>query len=125
MKIVLPPPKEIKLTELKDDKGKKLLSVGDSVYYIADRTTYAIRRSIVKEIRQRGEVFVFEIKLKLENGKTIKYDNSFSTKDEAVSHAIALLEKSIADRKRYIEEEEQRMSKEERLLKVLMKHQQE
>lgn len=126
MRLVLPLPKNvILLTELTDTKGNKLRAVGDTVYYIADRTTYAIRKSIVKEIRQRGELFIYEIKLKLENGKTLKYENSFSTKEEAVGHAIALLEKSIADRKKYIEEEEQRMKKDERLLNVLMKHRQE
>lgn len=126
MRLVHPlPPKDILLTELTDAKGNKLWAVGDTVYYIADRTTYAVRKSVVKEIRQRGELFIYEIKLKLENGKTLKYENSFSTKEEAVGHAIALLEKSIAERKKYIEEEEQRMRKDERLLKVLMKHRQE
>lgn len=125
MRLVHPlPQKVILLTELTDAKGNKLWAVGDTVYYIADRTTYAVRKSVVKEIRQRGELFIYEIKLKLENGKTLKYENSFSTKEEAVGHAIALLEKSIAERKKYIEEEEQRMRKEERLLNVLMKHRQ-
>jgi hypothetical protein len=125
MRLVLPLPKKvILLTELTDAKGNKLWAVGDTVYYIADRTTYAVRKSVVKEIRQRGELFIYEIKLKLENGKTLKCENSFSTKEEAVGHAIALLEKSIAERKKYIEEEEQRMRKEERLLNVLMKHRQ-
>lgn len=126
MRLVHPlPKKEILLTELTDAKGNKRWAVGDTVYYIADRTTYAIRKSVVKEIRQRGELFIYEIKLKLENGKTLKCDNSFSTKEEAVGHAIALLEKSIVGRKKNIEEEEQRMRKDERLLKVLMKHRQE
>lgn len=126
MRLVHPlPQKVILLTKLTDAKGNKLWAVGDTVYYIADRTTYAIRKSIVKEIRQRGELFIYEIKLKLENGKTLKCDNSFSTKEEAVGHAIALLDKSIVDRKKNIEEEEQRMRKDERLLKVLMKHRQE
>jgi len=126
MRLVLPlPPKVILLTKLSDAKGNKLWAVGDTVYYIADRTTYAIRKSVVKEIRQCGELFIYEIKLKLENGKTLKCDNSFSTKEEAVGYAIALLEKSIVGRKKNIEEEEQRMRKDERLLKVLMKHRQE
>ncbi len=100
MRLVHPlPQKVILLTKLTDAKGNKLWAVGDTVYYIADRTTYAIRKSILKEIRQRGELFIYEIKLKLENGKTLKYENSFSTKEEAVGHAIALLEKSIAERK--------------------------
>ena len=52
MRLVLPLPKKvILLTELTDAKGNKLWAVGDTVYYIADRTTYAVRKSVVKEIR--------------------------------------------------------------------------
>lgn len=57
-----------------DAKGNKLWAVGDTVYYIADRTTYAVRKSVVKEISQRGELFIYEIKLKLEKAKSRDLD---------------------------------------------------
>lgn len=44
------------LTEYTDTKTNKVLTNGDYVYYIADNTTYAIRRSAIKEIHQRGNV---------------------------------------------------------------------
>lgn len=66
--------KVILLTELTDAKGHKLWAVGDTVYYIADRTTYAVRKSVVKEISQRGELFIYEIKLKLEKAKSRDLD---------------------------------------------------
>ena len=57
-----------------DAKGNKLWAAGDTVYYIADRTTYAVRKSVVKEISQRGELFIYEIKLKLEKAKSRDLD---------------------------------------------------
>lgn len=57
-----------------DAKGNKLWAVGDTVYYIADRTTYAVRKSVVKEISQRGELFIYEIKLKLDKAKSRDLD---------------------------------------------------
>lgn len=68
------PKKVILLTELTDAKGNKLWAASDTVYYIADRTTYAVRKSVVKEISQRGELFIYEIKLKLEKAKSRDLD---------------------------------------------------
>ena len=108
------------LTEYTDTKTNKVLTNGDYVYYIADNTTYAIRRSAIKEIHQHGNVLVSKIVLKLKNGKTIKYEDTFPSKEEAIDHAIALIEMSIEERKRKILSEEQKLKKEERLLNVLM-----
>ena len=49
------------LTELKDSSGNKVLTVGDSVYYIANKENYTIKKGVVKDIRQQGHQFFEEV----------------------------------------------------------------
>lgn len=109
------------LSELTDDAGNIILSVGDSVYYITDDGKYTIKKSVVKEIRQKGNQLIFDEILSLENGREILFEKTFATKDEAVREAIEQLKKSIASNKRQLKTVMQRLRTEERILESKMK----
>ena len=122
MRMKLPfPTIDKSLTELTDGDGQKL-SIGNYVYYIADKETFAIKRGVVKEIHQKGHQFMYEIILTLEDGATLKHSHSFLTMDEALCHAIEELKQRITNRKVHLESELKKMRTDERLVEILMKH---
>lgn len=116
------PVQKIGVTEVTNDNGQKL-AVGDMVYYNANKETFTVKRGVVKEIHKQGRFFIYkDVVLTLEDGTTLKYEDSFLTKGEAISHAIEKLNQRIANRKMYIDSEMKEMQKDEKLLKLMMKH---
>ena len=77
----------------------------------------------MKDIRQQGHQFFEEVILTLEDGTTVKHDDTFMTKGDAVSHAITDLKESLAYDKIRFDTLQREINQKERLLSSLQKHQ--
>ena len=94
--------------------------VGDTVYYLSPVNKYAVKRSVVVEIRNGHEQV-------MQNGDVVKSYrrlldySTFPTRDAAVSHVMATLIESINGRQKSIDTLIREQEKERRILATMRK----
>lgn len=73
--------------------------VGDTVYYRSPMNKYAVRRSVVIEIRN-GHEQVMQNGVVVKSSRRLLDDSTFPTRDAAVSHIMATLIETINRRQK-------------------------
>lgn len=95
--------------------------VGETVYYRSPANPYAVKRSVVIEIRNGQEQV-------MQNGDIVKRsglffdDSTFPTREAAVSHIMATLIERINRRQKSIDTLIHEQEKERRVLATMQKH---
>ena len=101
---------------------KPRAQVGDTVYYRSPVNPYAVRRSVVVEIRNGHEQVMQNGDIVQSNPKRLFDYSTFPTRDAAVSHIMATLIESINRRQKSIDTLIHEQEKERRVLATMQKH---
>ncbi len=95
--------------------------VGETVYYRSPINPYAVKRSIVVEIRNCHEQVMQNGDIVLSNPQRAIDDSTFPTREAAMSHIIAILIKRINSRQTEIDTLIHEQEKERHILATMQK----
>ena len=96
--------------------------VGETVYYRSPINQYAVKRSVVVEIRSGHKPVMQNGDIVLSNPRRPIDHSTFPTKEAAVSHIMAILIKRINNRQTEIDTLTHEQEKERRILATIQKH---
>ena len=100
---------------------KPRAKVGETVYYRSPINPYAIRRSVVVEIRNGHEQVMQNGDIVLSNPHRAIDDSTFPTREAAMSHIMTILIKRINSRQTEIDTLIHEQEKERRILSTMQK----
>lgn len=101
---------------------KPRAKVGETVYYRSPINPYAVRRSVVVEIRNGQEQVMQNGDIVLSNPSLAIDNSTFPTREAAVSHIMATLIERINSRQTEIDTLIHEQEKEQRILATMQKH---
>ena len=95
--------------------------VGETVYYRSPSNKYAVKRSVVVEIRNGHEQVMQNGDIVLSNPHRAIDDSTFPTREAAMSHIMTILIKRINSRQTEIDTLIHEQEKERRILSTMQK----
>ena len=113
----------MKLQMPKLPKFKPRAKVGETVYYRSPINQYAVRRSVIVEIRNGHEQVMKNGDIVLSNPRRAIDHSTFPTREAALNHIMAIIIKRINSRQTEIDTLTHEQEKERRILATMQKTQ--